>query len=193
MNKTILITGASSGIGKATALFFLKQGWNVVATMREVEEEKELINSDTCLVVFSDVTNLHTLEDSIDRGIEKFGTVDVLVNNAGYGLLGPLELSSVEQVQKQFDTNLFSIVNAIRIITPHFRTHGGGMIINLSSMMGRITLPFFSLYSATKFAVEGLSAGLYYEFKNQNIVIKLIEPGTIKTNFLIGLKTYEPI
>jgi NAD(P)-dependent dehydrogenase (short-subunit alcohol dehydrogenase family) len=182
-NKTIFITGTSSGIGRATVKYFLTRNWNVVATMRNLEGEKEFKDSDNLLIEQVDVTDSKSINRAFDAGIKKFGRIDVIVNNAGYGLLGPLENTTEEQVRSQFDVNVLGVINTIRIATPHFRVNKGGKIINIASMLGRITLPFMSIYAASKYAVEGLSEDLYYELKDFNIQVKVIEPGTIRTDF----------
>lgn len=181
--KTIFITGTSSGIGRATVTFFLGKGWNVVATMKSPEKETEFQNSDSLLLEKVDVTDSQSISQAFNAGIKKFGKIDAIVNNAGYGLLGPLENTTEEQVRAQFDVNVLGTVNTIRIALPHFRKNNGGKIINIASMLGRITLPFMSIYAASKHAVEGLSEDLYYELKGFNIQIKIIEPGNIRTDF----------
>ncbi|MCX6703412.1 MAG: SDR family oxidoreductase [Candidatus Zambryskibacteria bacterium] len=182
-NKTIFITGTSSGIGRATVKYFLDKGWNVIATMKSPEKEVEFKNSDALLLEKVDVTDSNSIASAFNAGIKKFGKIDVIVNNAGYGLLGPLENTTEEQVRAQFDVNVLGTVNTIRSALPHFRENKGGKIINIASMLGRITLPFMSIYAASKHAVEGLSEDLYYELKDLNIQVKVIEPGTIRTDF----------
>lgn len=181
--QTVFITGTSLGIGRATAKYFLGNGWNVVATMRKPEEEKEFVMNESLLVLPVDVSNSDSIRLAFQKGVEKFGSIDVIVNNAGYGLLGPLELTTEEQVKEQFETNVFGTINVSRVAIAHFRAQNKGTIINVSSMLGKITLPFMSMYVATKFAIEGLSEDLFYELKKFNIQVKLIEPGTINTNF----------
>ncbi len=181
--KTIFITGTSSGIGRATVKYFLEKGWNVIATMRFPEKETEFKNSESLLLEKVDVTDSNTIADAFKSGINKFGKIDVIANNAGYGLLGPLENTTEEQVKNEFDVNVLGTINTIRIAIPHFRENGSGKIINIASMLGRITLPFMSVYAASKHAVEGLSEDLYYELKDFNIQVKVIEPGTIHTDF----------
>lgn len=183
MNKTILITGSSSGIGKATAKLFAKKGWNVVATMRSPEKENELNLIENILLEKVDVTDSLSINNAIQSGIKQFGNIDVIVNNAGYGLTGPFETASEEDILKQFETNVFGVFNVTRGILPHFRGQGYGTIINVTSMGGKLTLPLYSLYHSTKFAVEGFSESLQFELKQFNIKIKLIEPGPIKTDF----------
>ena len=123
MKKTILITGASSGIGKATALYFQAQGWNVVATMRNPDSAVELKQLDQVLVVPMDVLDLDSIDQAINLGINHFGTIDVLLNNAGYGAYGPLESFKRDQILRQFNTNVIGLLDVTRAILPHFRSH----------------------------------------------------------------------
>lgn len=181
--KTILITGASSGIGRATANYFSEQGWNVIATMRSPEKETELNKLDRVLVTRLDVEEKDTIQDAITKGIEHFGKIDVLLNNAGYAAFGVFEAATDVQVKKQFDVNVFGVMNTIKAILPHFRTNEEGMIINISSIGGRVTFPLISLYHASKWAIEGFSESLYYELATQNIKVKVIEPGNVATDF----------
>jgi NAD(P)-dependent dehydrogenase (short-subunit alcohol dehydrogenase family) len=183
MSKTILITGTSSGIGKATAKYFSAKGWNVIATMRQPEKEQELINHDNIFVVKLDVQQPATITAAIQSGIDKFGGIDVLVNNAGYGEFGIFEATAKEQVTTQFGVNVFGVMDTIRSILPHFRERKAGMIINISSGAGRFTLPMISLYSASKFALEGFSEALSFELSALNIGVKIVEPGGTTTNF----------
>jgi short-subunit dehydrogenase len=183
MSKTVFITGASSGIGKATADLFLSKGWNVVATMRSPEKQRDFTLSDKLLVLPLDVTNKSSISKAIAEAITHFNKIDVVVNNAGFGLLGPLENATDEQIKTQFDTNLIGLIHVTKEFIPHFKGFNGGTFINISSMLGKITLPFFSLYASSKFAVEGFSEALRYELHDYNVKIKLVEPGTIKTNF----------
>ncbi|MFP7288217.1 SDR family oxidoreductase [Shouchella clausii] len=181
--KTILITGASSGIGKAAAKHFAHKGWNVVATMRSPERETELKLLENVLVTKLDVEQQETIEQAIQIGIERFGQIDLLLNNAGYGVMGIFEAASEEQIQKQFDVNVFGLMRVIKTILPHFRANKNGLIINLSSFGGKLTFPTLSLYHATKFAIEGFTECLSFELAPLNIRLKLIEPGVVKTDF----------
>lgn len=183
MNKTILITGASSGIGKATAALFQAKGWNVVATMRAPEKETELSSLDNVLVSRLDVLDLDSIQQAIEGGIEKFGKIDVLLNNAGYGAYGPLEAFPRENMIRQFNTNVIGLLDVTRGILPHFRKHKSGIIINVSSIGGKITFPLGSLYHGTKFAVEGISEALSFEMAQIGVKVKIVEPGLIATDF----------
>jgi len=181
--KTILITGASSGIGKATAKGFQAQGWNVVATMRDPSAETELNALDRVLVTALDVTDPTSITGAIDAGISRFGGIDVLLNNAGYGAYGALEAFSMERIRRQFDTNVIGLLEVTKAVLPHMRENHSGTIINISSIGGQITFPLGTLYHGTKFAVEGLSEALHYELEPLGIRVRIVEPGMIKTDF----------
>ena len=183
MKKTILITGASSGIGRETAKFFQKKGWNVVATMRNPETETELTGLKNVFVTKLDVLDLDSINQAITSGIEKFDRIDVLLNNAGYGAYGPLESFPREKILRQFNTNVIGLLDVTRAILPHFRENKNGIIMNVSSMGGKMTFPLGSLYHGTKFAVEGISESLRYEVEQFGGSVKIIEPGSIATDF----------
>ena len=184
MKKTVLITGASSGFGKVTARLFARNGWNVVATMRRPEEEKELAGLGDVLVTRLDVQDRDSIREAIEAGIARFGRIDALINNAGFGLFGVFEATSREKIQEQFGVNVFGVMDVTRAILPHFRKNKGGLIINVSSGAGIFGLPMISLYCASKFALEGFSESLAYELASQNIIVKIVEPGgVVSTNF----------
>jgi NAD(P)-dependent dehydrogenase (short-subunit alcohol dehydrogenase family) len=185
MNPTVLITGTSSGIGKASTQLFANQGWNVVATMRNPESNTDFSDLDNVLVTRLDVQNQNRIAQSVEAGVARFGKIDVLINNAGYGLYGLFEAMTQEDIQKQFDVNVFGVMNVTRAILPHFRAKKEGLILNVSSGAGLFTLPMISLYCASKFALEGFSEALAYELASQNIGVKLVLPhgGVTSTNF----------
>jgi NAD(P)-dependent dehydrogenase (short-subunit alcohol dehydrogenase family) len=183
MAQTIFITGASSGIGKATALYFHAKGWNVVATMRTPDAAAELSALDNVLVTALDVTNNASIETAVAQAIDRFGRIDVLLNNAGYGAYGPLEAFSIDRIERQFDTNVIGLLATTKAMLPHFRHHKAGTIINISSIGGQMTFPLGTLYHGTKFAVEGLSEALHYELAEFGVGVKIVEPGMIKTDF----------
>jgi len=189
MTKTILITGSSSGIGKATAKYFQEKGWNVIATMRTPDREEELNKLDNVVVTRLDVQDLTSIKDAIQQGIEKFGKIDVLVNNAGYGLFGPLEATPRENIKRQFDVNVIGLVDVTKEIMPHFRKNKDGILINISSIGGKMAFPLLTLYHGTKFAVEGISEALSYEFDQIGCKIKIVEPGAINTDF--GSRSFD--
>lgn len=141
MKKTILITGASSGIGKATAIFFQEKGWNVIATMRTPEQEKELSQLDNVLVTKLDVLDLDSIGSALGAGIERFGKIDVVLNNAGYALMGTFESARRESIIRQFAVNVQGLFDVTQKALPHFRANKNGMFINISSIGGRMTFP----------------------------------------------------
>ncbi len=182
--KTILITGTSSGLGKTATRLFASSGWKVIATMRNPGDAGELADMDNVLVARLDVQDRSSIEAAIEAGIARFGRIDALVNNAGFGLFGLFESTSREKIQQQFDVNVFGVMDVTRAILPHFRQNKGGLIINISSGAGVFTLPMISLYCASKFALEGFSESLSYELASQGITVKIVEPGgMLSTNF----------
>jgi NAD(P)-dependent dehydrogenase (short-subunit alcohol dehydrogenase family) len=184
MSKTVLITGCSSGFGRATAQVFSNNGWNVVATMRDVRGADDLANDHNMLVARLDVQDRSSIAEAVERAIECFGRIDALVNNAGFGLHGIFETISPEKIQEQFDVNLFGVMNVTRALLPHFRANRGGTIVNISSGAGVFTLPLISLYCASKFALEGFSEALTYELAPLGIIVKIVEPGgSLNTKF----------
>lgn len=183
MKKTIIITGASSGIGKETALLFAQNDWNVAATMRNPENNSVFTDVQNIKLYLLDVTKPETIEKTINSVIKDFGSIDILVNNAGYGTDGVFEAMNDEIIHNQFDTNVFGLMRVTKAVLPQMRQQNGGTIIQISSVAGRITFPLFSIYHASKWAIEGFSESLQYELRAFNIRIKLIEPGVIKTDF----------
>lgn len=183
MKKTIFITGSSSGIGKASAKYFSEKGWNVAATMRSPEKEQELKNLEGVKIYKLDVTYPEEIEQTVLTVFRDFPTVDVLLNNAGYGAVGPFEKSTDQEVRQQFEVNVFGVMNLTRAFIPRLRKQGFGTIINVSSVSGKITSPLYSLYNASKYSLEGFAESLQYELKDFNIKIKNIQPGPIKTDF----------
>ncbi len=181
--KTVLITGASTGIGKATALYFQGKGWNVVATMRDPDHGKDLGALDRVLVTSLDVTKSDSIDKAVKAGLQRFGSVDVLVNNAGFGAYGPLEATDIATIRRQFDTNVIGLLETTKALLPHFRAQHSGVIVNISSIGGKVTMPLGTLYHGTKFAVEGISESLSYEMKTIGVKVKIVEPGAIKTDF----------
>ena len=178
-----MITGASSGIGNETVKLFQAKGWKVAATMRNPEKALDLQRIVDVECLHLDVTDLESIKSAFKTTLEKFGRIDAVVNNAGYGLVGVFEASTREQIVKQYMTNVFGLMDVTREILPYFRKQKNGTIVNLASVGGRITFPLYSLYHGTKWAVEGFSESLQYELKAFNIKVKIIEPGPIKTDF----------
>ena len=183
MTQTILITGASSGIGKETAKLFQSRGWNVIATMRTPENGADLAALDNVLVTRLDVTDPASITAAVAAGIERFGKIDALLNNAGYGAYGPLEAFPMERIRRQFDTNVIGLLEVTKAVLPHLRGQGSGTIVNISSIGGQMTFPLGTLYHGTKFAVEGISEAMHYELEAAGIKTKIVEPGMINTDF----------
>ncbi len=183
MPKTVLITGTSSGLGRAAARLFQTEGWNVVATMRRPEAETELNGLERVLVTRLDVQDAPSIAAAIAAGIAEFGGIDVLVNNAGFGAFGPLEATPIDIIRRQFDVNVFGVLETIQAILPHFRSRGAGTIVNVSSTSGLMTLPFGSLYHGSKYALEGITDALQYELVPLGIDVRLVEPGAIRSEF----------
>lgn len=181
--KTALITGSSTGFGHATAKLFAAKGWNVVATMRDVSAAGDLAGRDNVLVSRLDVTDPASIDQTIKTSIERFGKLDAVINNAGYGQYGIFETISQESIQSNFDVNVFGVMNVIRTILPVFRKQKDGLILNVSSVGGLVGLPSISIYLSTKFALEGFTESLSYELASQNIVVKIVEPGGGDTAF----------
>jgi len=183
MKPVLFITGASSGIGKATALYFHQQGWRVVASMRNPQNEKDLKQDDRLILVKLDVEQKETIAPAIQKALETFGQIDVWLNNAGYGAYGPMEAGTDEEIRRQYEVNFFGLISCMREILPHFKSRKTGTIINISSIGGLMTLPMFGVYNSSKFALEGLTEGLWYDLQPLGIKVKLVEPGGIKTDF----------
>lgn len=182
MNKTVLITGASGGIGKATVEVFLQAGWQVAAGVRTLAEST-LADSDKLRVYELDVTQPQSIQAAFTAIIKDFGGIDVVVNNAGYGLDGIFEGMTDDQIRGQFEVNVFGLMNVTREAIKTMRTKGRGTIVQIASMGGRLAFPGYSVYHATKWAVEGFTEALQYELRPVNIRVKIIEPGVINTAF----------
>ncbi|XZF12436.1 SDR family oxidoreductase [Chitinophagaceae bacterium MMS25-I14] len=187
MSKTIFITGASSGFGKETALLFQCKGWNVVAAMRSPEKETQLTGLQNTMVVQLDVTDQDSIRQAVNQAMERFGKIDVLLNNAGYGLIGVFESATAEQIKKQYEVNVFGLMYVTKAILPAMRSQKHGVIVNISSFGGITAGQFSSLYNSSKFAVEGFSEGLSHELAPLGIAVKIIEPGSVATNFRNGM------
>ena len=181
--KTVLITGSSSGIGRATAKYFHDNDWNVIATMRGPENESELTALANVLVTRLDVRDPDSIASAVSTGLERFGRLDVLVNNAGYGAYGLLEATPMDKVRRQYDVNVLGLLDTTKAVLPHFRARGTGTIVNISSIGGKVTFPLGTLYHGTKFAVEGLSEALHYELAAVGVRVKIVEPGFVDTDF----------
>jgi NAD(P)-dependent dehydrogenase (short-subunit alcohol dehydrogenase family) len=187
--KVWFITGTSSGIGRELAEEALAQGYRVVATARKPEVLQDLVEKylETALAVKLDVTNKEDVKNSLDEAIDKFGRIDVVVNNAGYGLIGSIEEPEDEQIRQQFETNVFGVLNVLRGVLPTFRSQKSGHVINISSGLGFFAYPSYGYYSATKFALQGLSESLAKETAHLGIKVTIAEPGGTRTDFGKGV------
>jgi len=180
--KTIFITGASAGLGRATAKLFASKGWKVVASMRDPKKEKELGSISGIQLMSLDVTDPRQIE-SVAEQVVASGGVDVVFNNAGYGLAGALEGLTDEQIVRLVNTNMLGTIRTTKAFLPHFREKRAGLFINTTSLGGLVSFPFNSIYHATKWAIEGWSESMAFELSQFGIGIKTIEPGGIKTDF----------
>jgi NAD(P)-dependent dehydrogenase (short-subunit alcohol dehydrogenase family) len=178
--KTIFITGTSSGIGKATAKLFQAQGWRVIATMRHPEKETELNQLENITLLPLDVTDAGQINAAVAQAIA-LAEIDVVVNNAGYGLLGALEAFTDENIARQIDTNFMGTIRVTRAFIPYFREARKGLFINVTSIGGHTGFPFTSVYNGTKWAVEGWSECLSIELSMFNIGVKTVAPSATKT------------
>jgi NAD(P)-dependent dehydrogenase (short-subunit alcohol dehydrogenase family) len=182
MTHTIFMTGCSTGLGRAAALLFAERGWKVIATMRKPEGETQLASTPGITVLPLDVTDRGQIVAAARRALE-LGDVDVLFNNAGYGLAGPLEGTTDEQLTREVDTNLLGVIRTTQAFLPHFRERRSGLIITTTSIGGLATFPFNSVYHATKWALEGWSESLSFELGQFGIGVKTVSPGGVKTDF----------
>lgn len=185
LSRVWLITGSSTGFGRALAEAALAQGDRVIATARNVSKIQDLEHQypQTAKAICLDVTDRATIQTAVQSGSAAFGRIDVLVNNAGYGLMGAVEEVSEQQIRDQFETNFFGLLNVTRAVIPMFKKQASGHILNLSSAGGRATVPTLGLYHASKFAVEGLSETLAQELKLFGIKVTIVEPGAFDTDF----------
>jgi NADP-dependent 3-hydroxy acid dehydrogenase YdfG len=180
--KTVLITGSSSGIGEETALLFAQKGWNVAATMKSAEHLSMFSEHKNITTYLLDVKDNESVKTSIRQVIQDFGKIDVIVNNAGVYTTNPLEQTPDETINNIVETNIKGVLRTTKAILEHFRENKAGIIINVSSIAGRVTFPFQSIYHTSKWAIEGFSESLYYELKPLNIKVKVVEPGMVKTS-----------
>ena len=182
MQRAVFITGSSSGLGRAAAKLFAARGWKVVATMRNPEKEKELADLAGMVLLPLDITQPAQIERAAATAISR-GGVDVVFNNAGYGMAGPLEGMSDEQIMRMVNTNLLGAIRTTKAFIPHFREKRAGLFINTTSIGGLITVPFNSIYHATKWALEGWSESMAFELNQLGIGVKTVSPGGMKTDF----------
>ncbi len=193
MEKVALVTGSSSGIGYETSLALARDGYHTFASMRDTNKAEELKKTAekeklSISVIQLDVDKEDSIVAAIKKVIADASRIDVLVNNAGYGQFGCTEDVSIDEFRQQFETNFFSIVRIIQEVAPIMRKQGSGIIVNISSVVGRMGIPGSPAYVSTKFALEGLSECLRYELGMFGVKTTMIEPGVIKTNFLKSMK-----
>lgn len=181
MTKTVLITGCSSGLGKSAARHFVQNGWNVVATMRKPAPDLAREFPDRVLVQALDVADPTSIEAAFEAGVARFGGIDAVVNNAGITILSVFEATPDHAIRRIFETNVFGTMNVTKAALPYLRGQGGGTIVNVTSGVGFVAVPLLSLYVSSKHAVEGLTESLSYELESQNIRVKLVEPGAMRT------------
>lgn len=182
----VLVTGASRGVGSATALQFARMGHTVVAGVRDPRADAQLgagTDGLTLEVAILDVTDPGSIEATVDGVLDRHGSLDVVINNAGIGLWGAVEDSTDAEVRLVFETNVFGPLRVCRAVLPAMRRQGAGVIVNVSSIAGRVSAPFSGVYSATKFALEALSEALHYEARPFGVRVAIIEPGVVATGF----------
>lgn len=177
MSKTVLITGTSSGYGKATAELFLERGWNVVASMRKPKLEIFGTKTDRLKLLTLDVTDLASITRAIAESTATFGTIDVLVNNAGIGVVGAFEATPMTTVREVFETNTFGVMTMTQAILPLFRKQRSGVVVNVTSSVTLARMPLAAAYTASKAAIEGFTGSLAFELEAFNVKVKLVEPG----------------
>jgi len=177
MNKTVLITGTSSGYGKATAQLFLDRGWNVVATMRQPKPDIFGPQDERLKVFPLDVTDSDNVRNAIAEAISAFGTIDVAVNNAGIGVVGVFEATPMATVREVFETNTFGVMAMTQAVLPLFRERRSGVVVNVTSSATLARMPLAAAYTASKAAIEGFTGSLAFELEPFNVHVKLVEPG----------------
>ncbi|MET0986029.1 MAG: SDR family oxidoreductase [Steroidobacteraceae bacterium] len=181
MPKTVLVTGCSTGIGRATALYFREQGWNVVATVRSLEGERELQQLERMALVAMDVRDTASVTRAVDEAVRACGQVDAVINNAGYSLFGLFEEAPETSWRDQIETNLYGTIHVMRAMLPHFRARRSGVFVNVTSLVAVAGFPLNSYYTASKWGVEGITEALVHELKPYGIRFKLVQPGLTKT------------
>jgi NAD(P)-dependent dehydrogenase (short-subunit alcohol dehydrogenase family) len=191
MSKTMFITGTNSGFGRATVELFADRGWNVVATVRKIEYIDMFQDRPNVRVLLLDMNDAAAISSVVAQAIREFGQIDVLVNNAGYFQMGPLESSTMEQIRAQFETNVFGLIALTKAFLPHFRANGTGTIINVSSLSAENGYPFAAAYSASKAAVAVLSEALNIELHGLGISVKTILPGQHATQIFTKIDAAE--
>ncbi len=188
MSKSIFITGTNSGFGKATVEQFAKAGWNVAATVRDVNKHSQLFAAFPNVSLYAlDVTNFEQVEQVAQNVIKKFCKIDVVVNNAGYCLMGPTETSTMEQIKEQYETNVFGLFAVTKAFIPHFRENMEGMFINIASVSAQFNYPYIAAYGSSKWAVRGITESLGIELSPFNIEVKAVYPGAHATKIFTKL------
>jgi len=197
--KVALVTGSSRGIGFVTSITLARNGFRTYASMRNLDKEKEIrlvVDKEKIPLktIQLDVTDSTSVNNAIKSIMEQSGRIDVLVNNAGYGLVGAFEELSIEEIKQQYETNLFGVIRVTQAVLPIMREQKSGIIVNISSGAGRFGYPNGSAYVSTKFALEGLSESVAYEVEAFGIKIVLVEPGFVRTNFsnVVAMKSQSP-
>jgi NAD(P)-dependent dehydrogenase (short-subunit alcohol dehydrogenase family) len=183
MTKSVLITGSSSGIGLETARYFRERGWRVFATMRDPAPLAAELGALGIETLALDVTDAASIARAVATVIERAGRLDAVVNNAGYGVLGPFEATPEDRARRMLDTNFWGALAVMRAVLPQLRRQRSGVIVNVSSVGGRTTMPLYALYHASKFALEGFTESVAFELAPLGVRVKLVEPGAVKTEF----------
>lgn len=191
--QTVFITGSNSGLGLAAVRLFAARGWNVAATMRRMDQAGVLAGLPNVQVFPLDVTDESSIFDAVQAAVAAFDRIDVLINNAGYCLFGPLETTSLQQIRDQYETNLFGLLAVTKAVLPQIRTGGGGRIINISSISADAGYPFVSAYGSSKAAIASLSETLNIELHDASILVKAVHPGLFATEIFSKLRTAESI
>lgn len=191
--RTVLVTGCSSGIGLATCHVLSRNNFMTYGTVRNLSKAKkiqDLMNREnlSLKILRLDVNDNQSIKLAIKKILNDTGRIDVLINNAGYGMFGPIEEITIQEIKKQFETNFFGAIRLIKAIVPIMRKQGNGTIVNISSMVGRFAVPLNSAYVSSKFAVEGLSESISFELEEFGIRVIVIEPGVVKSDFFHKLK-----
>lgn len=191
--KTVLVTGCSSGIGYATCLVFARNNFVTYGSVRDLSKAgriQEITNKEKLplKIIRLDVNEDESIRIAIQKIISDSGRIDILINNAGYGMFGPIEEISIKEIKEQFETNFFGTIRLIKAIVPIMRKQRNGTIVNISSMVGRFGVPLNAAYVSSKFALEGLSESISFELDEFGIKVILVEPGVIQTDFFQNLK-----
>ncbi len=194
-NKVWFITGASTGFGRAFAEYAIDSGYQVVVTARRLEKLQAIqaIAPDRVAALQLDVNDVSQIEEAVDKVMKRFGKVDVLINNAGYGTVGAIEETPEDELRAQMETNFFGAMAVTKALLPHMRDEQSGAIVNMSSMGGQMSYGGFGAYSASKFALEGASEALAQELAPFNIKVMIVEPGAFRTDFAGGALKHMPV